>query len=184
MTELADYSSDFDPEFDHAKLDKDALLRLREAYADYIRAIDGLWYLAVKDRWGNEQAMDLDIEVWKKAMLFELRAVTGALNIHGDDVMTVLKYLQCNPWFALCDYEIEVKDDNHAMVSERNCRTLAALEREGKGRELLQCRQICPEIQRVRADFFNPRIRFVQVKAPPREPGDEICCQWELKLEQ
>ncbi|MFO8011500.1 MAG: DUF6125 family protein [Dehalococcoidia bacterium] len=182
MDELTDYSGPFDLEFEHSKLSKEALLRLREGYASYVRVVDGLWYLATKEKRGNDEAMAMDIEVWEKAMLFELKMITSTLNIHGDDVLTVLKYLQCNPWFALCDYEIEVKNPNHAIVIERNCPTLEALEKEGKGREELQCGQICPEIQSVRANFFNPSIEFRQVKAPPRDSADDICCQWEIVL--
>lgn len=184
MAELADYSGEFDPDFSHDKLSKVTLLKLRETYADYMRTIDGLWYLAAKQKWGNDEAMVLDIKVWEKAMMFELKAISSALNIRGDGVDAVLKYLQCNPWFALCDYDIQRINEHHAVVTERTCPTLSALEREGQGRERLQCRQICPRIQAIRAHFFNPRIRFTQIKAPPRDPEDDVCCQWEITLDE
>lgn len=183
MTDLIDYSGDFDPEFSHEKLSKQTLLKLRETYADYIRAIDGFWYLVVKEKWGNDVALECDIAVWEKAMMFELKSFSEVLNIRGDDVATVLKYLQCNPWWAFTEYQIEILDKNLAIITEHTCRTLFALEREGKGREELQCQQVCPRIQGLRATFFNPSINFNLIKAPPRESGDDICCQWELKLE-
>lgn len=184
MTERSDYSGEFDPAFSHADLSKETLLRLREACADLMRAVDGLWYLEAKAKWGNDEAMALDIGVWEKAMMFELAAISGALNIRGDDVDAVLKYLQCNPWFALCDYEIERFNEQYAIVTERTCPTLFALEREGQGREELQCRRICPRIQAIRARFFNPSIRFTQIKAPPRRSEKDICCRWEIALEE
>lgn len=182
MPELVDYSGEFDPEFSHEKFSKQTLLKLREAYADYIRAIDGFWYLVVKEKWGNDVAVQCDIEVWEKAMMFELRAFSEVLNIRGDDVTTVLKYLQCNPWWAFTEYQIDVLDKNHAVITEHTCRTLYALEREGKGREEMQCNQVCPKIQGFRATFFNPKIQFNLTKSPPREGNDDICCQWELRL--
>ena len=183
MTDLVDYSGDYDPEFSHAKLSKATLLRLREVYADYVRAVDGFWYLFIKEKWGNEVALEYDIAVWEKAMLFELKVISEILNIRGNSVMTVLKYLQCNPWWALTDYKINVLGENHAIITEYTCPTLFALEREGRGREEMQCNQVCPKIQQVRANYFNPRIKFNLIKSPPRESKDVICCQWELKLE-
>ena len=66
MTDLVDYSGDYDPEFSHAKLSKATLLRLREVYADYVRAVDGFWYLFIKEKWGNEVALEYDIAVWER----------------------------------------------------------------------------------------------------------------------
>lgn len=183
MTELKDYSGEFDPDFSHEKFSKEPLLKLRETYADYIRAIDGFWYLTVKKKWGNDVALECDIAVWEKAMMFELKSLSEVLNIQGNDVATVLKYLQCNPWWAFTEYEIEVLDNNHAIITEHTCRTLFALEREGKGREEKQCQQVCPKIQELRATFFNPKIHFSLIKSPPRVNYEDICCRWELKIE-
>jgi len=182
LMEVVDYSGDFDPEFSHAKLSKETLLKLREVYANYMRVIDGYWYLVVKEKWGNEVALEYDIAVWEKAVLFKLKATTEALNIHGEDVMTVLKYFQCNPWWALSDSKIEVLGENHAIITEITCPTLATLEREGKGREELHCSQVCPKIKRVRVNYFNPEIRLNMIQIPPRDDKNDICCQWELKL--
>ena len=67
MSELIDYSGKFDPEFSHDKFTKETLLNLVKAYSEYMRRIDGFWYLTVKDKWGNDEAIDCDLRVWEKS---------------------------------------------------------------------------------------------------------------------
>ncbi len=182
--ELNDYSGEYDPNFSQDKFSKKVLLRLLKAYAEYILRIDGFWYLTVMNRWGNDVAVDCDIEVWERAKLFELKALTEAYNIHGDDVVTFMKYLQLNPWVNLSKYEMEIFNDNHAILTHHTCPTLFAIEKEGKGREIRQCGEIGPKFFQTMAHYFNPAIQVTALKLPPRQSKDDICCKWEFKLEK
>lgn len=184
MTELTDYSGPFDPEFSHRRFGKETLLKLLEAYAEYILRIDGFWYLAVMEKWGNETAFKTDVKVWERAQLWELKVMTGVLNIRGDDVATVMKYMQSNPWLNLCEYSIDLKNENHAILTKYTCPTLFALEKEGKGRERLQCGEITPWTFNTISHFFNPKIKVTPIKVPPRTDYSDICCRWEFKLER
>lgn len=184
MNEQRDYSGPFDPGFDHARLPKETLLALLGAYAEYILRIDGLWYLAVMEKWGEEAAFETDLAVWRRGQPYELRLLTEALNIRGDDVATVMKYMQANPWLNLCEYTIELRSNDRAILTKYTCPTLFALEKEGRGRERIQCGQITPWTFNTISHFFNPAIRVTPLKVPPRtDPGD-ICCRWEFKLER
>ncbi len=184
MTELADYSGEYDPEFSYERLGKEALLKLIKSYSEYIRRIDGFWYLTVMERWGNEIALNCDIEVWEKVKPFELESVSGALNISGNDVLSFTKYLQASPWIAQTEYEIDIKNDNHAILTHYTCPTLFALEKEGKGREKRQCHEVDAKFFEMMAHYFNPDIQVTPLKLPPRESPDDICCKWEFKLDR
>lgn len=184
MIELEDYRGEFDPEFDHAHFSKDVLLKLMEVYREYILRIDGFWYLAAMEKWGRDEAYDCDIKVWEKAQLFELQVMTDVLDIHGDDVLTVMKYLQVNPWLSLCQHTIDLKNHNHAILTKYTCPTLFALEKEGKGREKYQCQEISPWTYETISHFFNPDIKVIPLRVPPRTDYSDICCQWEFKLDR
>ncbi len=184
MEELADYSGQFDPEFSHDRFTEETLLNLLKAYAEYMHRIDGFWYLIVKDKWGNDEAMDCDLRVWKKAKQYEIRTISNLLNIHGDDVVTVMKYLQVNPWNWLHDCVIDTRNNNHAIFTYLTCPTLVSLENEGKERERQQCHVACSKAFSFRASYFNPNIKVTPLKLPPRESTNDICCQWEFKLER
>jgi hypothetical protein len=184
VAELVDYSGAFDPKFSHGKFTRETLLKLLKMYSEYMLRIDGFWYLTVMDKWGNEEAFDCDVRVWEKAQLYETKMISSLLNIRGDDVVTVMKAMQASPWMWIYDYEMEVKSNEHAILTIRTCPTLLSLEKEGKGREKLICQEMEPKIMGIVAHYFNPNIRVTPLKMPPRKIKDEIPCKWEFKLER
>ena len=183
MTQF-DYSGKFDPNFSHAKLTRETLLQLLKAYSEYIRRIDGHWYLAVMEKWGNDEAFDCDTGVWEKLALYEMKMTSSLLNIRGDDVVTVMKAIQASPWTWLYECDIDVKNNDHAIITYRTCPTLLSLEKEGKGRERQICQELEPKLMGIMAHYFNANIRVTPLKLPPRKSTSEICCQWEFKLER
>ena len=146
--------------------------------------LDGFWYLAVMERWGNGEAFDCDVRVWEKARPYEVQTISGPLNIRGDDVATVMKYIQVCPWMRIYDLDIDLKTNDHAIVTYRHCPTLLALEKEGKGRERLICRGLEPNVFDTTAHYFNPNIKVTGLRVPPRTGYDGICCQWEYRLDR
>ena len=106
------------------------------------------------------------------------------LNIHGDDVATMMKAIQASPWMWIYDYRIDLKNNNHAIVTYYTCPTLLSLEKEGTGREKLICQEMEPKLMRIIADYFNPEIQVIPIKLPPRTEYDDCCCQWEFKLDR
>ncbi len=182
--ELNDYSGEYDPEFSHEKLSREMLIKLLKVYSEYVLKIDGYWYMTILNRWGNDEALNCDIAVWERAKLFELKAMTEAYNIHGDNIATLMKYIQTHPWITLSEYEIDVKNANYATLTHFTCPTLFAIEKEGSGREKRQCSEVDFKFFKVMAHHFNPDIQVTPLKLPPRESLDDICCKWEFKLDR
>jgi hypothetical protein len=182
MTEITDYSGRFDSNFSHDNFKKETLLKLLKGYNEYMLRIDGFWYLTVMNKWGNDEAFDCDVKVWEKAQLFEMKTISGLLNIHGEDVETLMKYIQVSPWMWIYKYDIELKNPNHSVMSIFHCPTLISLEKEGTGREKLICQDLEPKIMGIMAHFFNPDIQVTGLKVPPRTNYSDMCCQWEFKI--
>jgi hypothetical protein len=185
MSELADYSGPFNPHWSPEILNREALLRLVKAYSDYIYRMDAAWYMTVKSRSGNDEAFACDRHVWeKKLQAYELKTVTGALNIRGDDVVAVMKYMQATPWASLGERHMDIRNQDHAILTIRTCPTLEALEKEGTGREKLICRDLTTSLFSKIAHFFNPKMKVTGLKVPPREAFSDCSCQWEFKLDR
>jgi hypothetical protein len=182
MNELTDYSGNFRPEFTSDTFSKDTLFALLKVYATHMIRMDGLWYGIVMSKWGNEPALDCDVENMKRARPLEIEAICRLMNIKGNDVSTMMKAIQLSPWVRTLDFEMDVKNNNHARYLVRNCPTCFTLEKEGKGRERTICLDVCMLGMRITADRFNPDIKITPLKVPPRGNKTEPCCHWEFTL--
>ena len=147
--ESTDYSGNFDAKFSHDRFNKETLLKLLKAYNEYLLRVDGYWYLNVMKKWGNDEAFDTDVRVWEKAQLFELKTFSSLLNISGQDVETVMKYIQVSPRMWIYKYDIELKSANHGVMTILHCPTLISLEKEGTRREKLICQEMEPKIMKI-----------------------------------
>jgi len=183
MKELTDYSSEFDPNIKHENFSKDLLIKLLQFYSDYIRKLDGFWYLIVKNRTGDDEAFACDTKVWEKMYAVDLEMTCNLYKIKGHDVAALLKAFQMSPWNAVYRSSIELKSLNHGVLTFTHCPTLLALEREGEGREERICQQLELQLFRMQADFFNPEIQVRALKVPPRTDYSDCCCQWEFRIE-
>ncbi|MFC1970220.1 DUF6125 family protein [Chloroflexota bacterium] len=182
MKELIDYSGEFDPSIKYDDFSKGFLLKLLNAYSEYLLRVDGFWYLTVKERMSDEEAFTCDRKVWEKLQIYELETTCKLFKIQGNDVATMMKGMQMSPWMWIYKYDIELKSPNHGLLTITHCPTLLALEKEGQGREKNICQMLEPDLFKLIADFFNPKIEVQALKIPPRKSKDEICCQWDFSL--
>jgi hypothetical protein len=179
--EPTDYSGEFDPNLNLQDFSKGTLVKLLGVYARLYQALDGFWYLSVKDAVNNDIALACDLQVWAKQTQYELARLCKVMRIPRDGVAGVMKALQVGPWFFTHDMRIDLKTNDRAVLTIAYCPTLEALEREGSGREASICREVDPQIKRKFASFFDPAIEVVPLKLPPRQGKDGICCQWEFR---
>ena len=184
MKELTAYSGKFDPQFSYDKFTKETLLKLLKVYSEYMLRIDGFWYLTVMTKWGNNEALDCDIRVLEKGILWEMQTISSLLNVHGDDVATVMKYIQLRPLEWNLAYDIKLKNLNYAVLTINHCPTLLSMEKEGTGREKRLCHESEAKNLGTTAHFFNPNIQVITLKLPPRTDYSDCCCQWEFKLDR
>jgi hypothetical protein len=182
MGMLEDYSGEFDPDVSFEKFSRDTLVSLIKTYAKLYSAIDGFWYLSVKARSSDEEALACDTWVWERAIKYELDRLTKLLKIQGNDVVTLMKAFQFSPWFSVFTYKMEIEDRNHAILTIIDCPSLRAVEKEGEGREEKLCKTEGPVFFKGFAEYFNPDIEVRCLKIPPRKNEGEICCQWAFSL--
>jgi hypothetical protein len=184
MRKVNDYSGEFLPNLEFTDFSHETIADLLTLYARLYMALDGFWYLTVKERVGNEEALACDIQAWDKHAKYEMTRISKQLNIRGNDVISVMKSIQLTPWLQQTRFTIEVKDHNKAKLTVNHCPTLVALEKEGEGRENEICNIVDRKLFQVYSSFFNPNIKVECLKIAPRKNKDEICCQWEFDLEK
>ena len=110
MGKLNDYSGELVPDLKLSDFSSDTLAQLLALYARLYMALDGFWYLTIKERLGNQEALACDIGTWEKLCPYEMAKLTKLLNIQGNDVTALIKAMQVTPWFWNTKYDIEVED--------------------------------------------------------------------------
>jgi len=183
LAELNDYSGEILPVLKFSDYSHETLAELTALYCKLYMALDGFWYLSLKERVGNEEALASDMMTWERHCKYEMAKITRQLNIAGNDVITVMKAIQMTPWIRQTEFEIEAKDNNHAVLTVTHCPTLVALEKEGEGRENEICGIVDRKMYKEYASYFNPDIEVKCLHLPPRTGKDDICCQWEFSLD-
>jgi hypothetical protein len=190
MKELQDYSGAYKPDIKFEDFSKEALIRLIKSYQISFVGLMGMWHTVNMQRMSAEEASNLDAAVYERMVRkFALPMVTQALNIKGDDVVTMLKYSQFCPDGSregLYEVNCEVKNNNHVILTYTKCPTLFWVEKKGTEKDI-NC--LCgPGGVEERAfaeicKYFNPKMKSRALKLPPRKSKDDICCIWEFKVD-
>jgi hypothetical protein len=189
MGELQDYSGDHRPDARFEDFSKEALIRLLKSYQVAFVGMMGMWNTVNRDTMSPAEAFSRDADVYEKwVSKFSLPLVTQAMGISGDDVVTMLKYFQFAPDGAregLYEFDIDVRSNNHAILTFTKCPSLFYFERKGREEDI---NGLCgPGGTEERAfieicKYFNPDMKCNALKLPPRRDKSDTCCQWEFKV--
>ena len=182
--EMSDYTGDFIPDLKYEDFSKDALTRMLGEYSRVYVAIDGFYHSLLSEKFGIEEAGRFGTEMWIKAGRLALRRLREALDIRGNDVETLFKWLQVDPGFNGGVYErrFDLKDRNHGIITVTKCPTLEYFERQGDGREATICQGEEMDLFLGWPKLVNPAIEVTCLRIPPRRSKDDIACQWEYRL--
>ncbi|MGB9903518.1 MAG: DUF6125 family protein [Desulfotomaculales bacterium] len=178
-----DYSGSFRPGISWDNFSRETLLAALKMYSSLFMAVDGFWFLSVKERFGDRTAMACDLWAWDKYIRYELKRITKLFKITGNDVESLLKAIQLSPWGGNLKFEAELRDKNHGFLRVIDCPTLQAIAKEGQGRENYFCREVESVMFEMYARYFDPEIKARPLKLPPQTLGSAVCCEWELKKE-
>jgi len=184
MKDLADYGGEFDPQLKLQDFSKDALIRLLVTASKLYTGVDPLWVAAMRKKFGDRVAFDYDKEIWQAGTLNEVRRVTKAMNIKGNDVAALFKYFQFSPGFGvLFDIDWDLKDNSYGIMTVTRCSGVLWWERtKDHALQKFTCEEIeVPMFQRI-AEYFNPNMKATALKLPPRKGEDDIACRWEFKI--
>jgi len=184
MAELQDYSGEFRPNIKYQDFSKEALARLLTEYGRLGLALDGWWHTIVREKYGKDEAIKLELAVWDRGVPYEQLRVMEALNIRGNDVATCFKELQMDPQYCLGIFDItwDLKNNNYGIFTVNRCRALERFEKQGDTKTMLEmCALDVKAFEKI-ARFFNPNMKVTTLKLPPRKSPNEIACRFECKI--
>lgn len=184
MSELTDYTGEFQPGLKLEDFSKQALVDLWRATCRLLIGIDGHWYNLVKERLGEEQTFEINNQVWVDMVPREKRWITDLMKIDGNDVAAFFKFQQLNPATAgIMEIELDLKTPNHGVMTVTRCSVLESCEKLNMPNRQKACCDMDVIYFANQAREINPKIKTTCLKLPPRQSKDEIACKWEYTLE-
>lgn len=186
MEELRDYSGQFRADLKLEDFSKETLVKAWGTTAKLYILLGGIWNSLIKERFGEQVALDAEREIWRQATAKDIPWISEVFDIRGDDIATVFKHIQISPLIGVIyPTEFEMKDKNHGVFTIPRCISLEYLERANRG-DMIEL--VCGAngidhwgFQQV-ASYYNPQIEVSPLKLPPRKSRDEIACRWEFKI--
>lgn len=175
-------SSGIDVNLNLEDLPKETCIGLLKLYSRLMIALDGFWYISLKERTSNDEALECDKWVWDKVMKYMVDDVVRVIGVQGRDVADFMKVLQARPMHFTHEERMEAVTRNDAVLTVTQCPTLVALEKEGLGRDATHCKSACSTMRVKHAKLFNPAMEVICLKMPPRRSKEDISCQWEYKI--
>jgi hypothetical protein len=185
MKELTDYSGPFVRDIKFEDLSKKTLAKLLRVYCKEVLTMDAYWQQQMAKHAGEEISRQCLLENWCRMGKHEMKWTMEALNIRGNDIEAYIKVNQFLPSFAqgIFDYDWELVDKNHAILTVRHCTAFAAF----KERDPEKLNWMCTTFEQAGMDAYtvvlNPAIKSRPLKVGYHGDPDEIACKWEFYIE-
>lgn len=146
-------------------------------------AHDGLWFQAVEQAHGMEEAIKADIAAWRKFTVIEAQRIMDILKISpGQGIPALKKALMLRLYAFINKQEIIDVDENTIIFRMNDCRVQSA--RKRKGLPDFPCKQVGLVEYEYFARTIDPRLKTRCIACPPDEHPSEFYCAWEFKLEE
>ena len=185
MQELRDYSGPYNHNLRFADFSKDFLIELMHSWQYAYMRMSSIWYETVIEKFGLEAADSCNLAVWLRVAEKMVPKFAKVGNIELNTIPNGLKAIQLAPDGhtdgELFQGDVDIRSDNHVMTTTTKCRVLEYLERVAPERIEYFCHVLEKNV--MQAYFHNPNVKVTPIKLPPRSSLDEICCQWDIRLE-
>lgn len=163
------------------KLSKETLIELAKMHSWNWHTCDGLWFSGVEDRYGTEQALEIDIHMWDVSSRVEAQRIKQILAVPDKGGLDgVLRTINFMSWAAKCAYRIE-RDGDSAFLTVTSCPPQEARLKSGKG--LFACRPTFETGFTNVAKVIDPSVRVSCVHCPPGPHPDDSWCRWEFRVD-
>ena len=160
-------------------LSKDQLIELIDLYSKNWLAMDGVWFQSVEGKYGMDEAMFHDVEIWKKFTVIEAKKIKKFLGLEEKPGLEGLeKALMFRFYANLNENFIEYDEDGALIYTVTRCRVQHA--RESKGMELHPCKTVGVVEYSGFAKTIDERIKTECVSCYPDVTDSTCSCKWKF----
>jgi hypothetical protein len=123
----ADYSGDFDPDFELEDLSHSMLVVALQEVAVQSHLLFRAFLLSVAQHYGDDEAAAMNPQVFTGLAGMTAQRLRDAMAIDGDDAAAIAKLLQVHPMFfprTYVDFSVAVVDDHRVRFAIGSCPAL------------------------------------------------------------
>jgi hypothetical protein len=144
-------------------------------------AHDGLWFQAVENEFGLENAIKLDKIAWSKFSPLEADRILHRLGKQpGGGIELLVAALEERLYAHLNKQRIVERTDKKLVFEMTNCRVQDA--RQRKNLPPFPCKEVGIVEYSTFAKAIDPRIEVRCVHCPPDAYGGQYWCRWEFVI--
>ncbi len=162
-------------------LSREQLEYLLTDFAKRWLAHDGLWFQAVEQAHGLEQAIEMDIKAWERFTVLEATRIMKFLGLEPGGGLAALKEaLKFRLYSFVNEQETIEESENRMVFRMNNCRVQSA--RRRKNLPDFPCRPVGEVEYSGFARTIDPRIETRCLACPPNPHPEEYYCAWEFVI--
>lgn len=166
---------------DSSALSKEQLQALLIDFAKRWLAHDGLWFQAVEQAHGMDEAIRLDVAAWEKFTVLEARRIMNFLALESGGGLSALKQaLGFRLYSFVNKQEILEPEKNLLIFRMSDCRVQSA--RKRKNLPDFPCKPVGLVEYGGFARTIDPRIETNCLSCPPDPHPEEYYCAWEFRI--
>lgn len=144
-------------------------------------AHDGLWFQAVEERLGMEEAIRCDREAWSKFSPLEAARIRSRLKIPEHcSLEDLARALHARLYALLNDGEVKI-EKGRLTYTMKTCRVQEA--RQRRGLPDFPCKSVGIVEYSTFAQTLNPKIQTRCLACPPDGRAEGAWCAWEFTIE-
>lgn len=162
------------------KLSKNELITLIEAYSKNWLAMDGLWFQSLENKYGMQEAMCRDEEVWTHFTAIEAKRVKEFLNLEEYPGLQGLEKALKLRFYANINRDELIIKDNTLIYSTLECRVQTA--RLRKNMPYHPCKSVGIIEYSEFAKIIDKRIVCDCISCYPVLQTESCCCKWKFTL--
>lgn len=165
----------------YLKLDRPEMDLLFEFQLRKLQMVDGLWFLNVEERFGTEQAIEINCAVWGEVGRKDGRRARTLLGVKGEGIPALRAALQ-KTFIAFADWEMKDVSDTHAVFRAKTCYPQKARVLKGKG--VYDCRSTEQAYFSGYAQGIDTRLKVQCGFCPPEKYFDNLWCEWHFYFDE
>jgi hypothetical protein len=155
---------------------------LKDAALNWL-AHDGLWFRAVEERYGMDEALELDRRAWEQFTVIEAKRIMRRLKMEpGGGIPALIKALSYRLYAHINQQDIVEADDTRCIFRMKTCRVQEARARQGLPD--FPCRPVGNVEYSYFAKTIDPRIETRCLACPPGPHPPDAWCVWEFTIKQ